>query len=272
MRQFQRRVSVRRRTTVDPNVKNLLYDHPEYYEVLYPELHDETPNMCRRIFDRYLSEIPRSILDIGCGTGRDLRSLRKTCPDCVGMDYLPQMIEYARSRSSSVTYFVGDMRTWRHDRTFDVVLCFGSVILYAISDQDVDQTLETFVAHSHHGSLLIIDMRNASAYLGRDFDASIEGDVASPEFTAHYTEEYSLNRRRQLLCRKRTWEISDGTRAQDYCEYRLFLPHEIEYRLRKKGFTVLGMYDNKELHESDLSGSTLYVVAEYEENIGKRGT
>jgi len=28
---------------MDSRVKDLLYDHPEYYEALYPEAHVETP-------------------------------------------------------------------------------------------------------------------------------------------------------------------------------------------------------------------------------------
>src|SRR5664280_219517 len=245
------------------NVQNLLYDHPEYYEVLYPEAHDETPAMCRRIFDRFLPEPRGSILDIGCGTGRDLRSLRRTCPDCVGVDFLPRMIDYARTRSKGVAFQVGDMRTLRLGRTFDAVLCFGWVLTYALTNEDVDRTLDTFVAHSHSGSLLILDMQNASAFLGDGFKPRIEGEVASAIFTARYVAEHTLDRRRQVLCRRRTWQMPNGSTAQDFCEYRLFFPQEIAHLLSRKGFTVLGMHDNRELRESDFRGPTMYAVAKY---------
>jgi SAM-dependent methyltransferase len=248
---------------MDGHVKNLLYDHPEYYEVLYPEAHDETPTMCRRIFDRFLRRPPRSILDIGCGTGRDLRSLRRTCPECVGVDFLPQMIEYARAKSSGIEFHVGDMRTLRLGRAFDVVLCFGWVLMYALTDGEIDRTLDTFVAHSHSGSLLILDVRNASALLGDGFEPRVEGEVASAIFTARYVAEHTLDRRRQALLRRRTWQMPDGSAAQDYCEYRLIFPQELAHRLGEKGFTVLGMYDNRELQESDFTGPTMYAVATY---------
>jgi len=248
---------------MDSSVKNLLYDHPEYYEVLYPEAHDETPTMCRRIFDRFLKTPPRSIFDIGCGTGRDLRSLRKTCADCVGADFLPQMVEYAKTRSDEITFLVGDMRTLRLGRTFDVVFCFGSTLMYALTNEDVDKTLDTLGAHCHEGSLLILDMRNAAALLGDGFRPRVEGAVASPIFTARYVAEHTLDRRRQILCRRRTWQMPDGSTAQDICEYRLFFPQEIAHLLSEKGFTVLGMYDNKELRETDFTGPTMYTVAKY---------
>ena len=219
--------------------------------------------MCRLAFDRFLKQPPRSILDIGCGTGRDLRSLHRTSPDCVGVDSLPQMIEYAKARSSGIDFQVGDLKTLRLGRAFDVVLCFGSAFMYALSNEDVDRTLDTFVAHCHAGSLLILDTRNASALLGDGFKARIEGDVASSIFNAHYVAEHSLDRRRQILCRRRTWQMPDGVTAQDFCEYRLFFPLEMEHLLRENGFTVLGIYDNKELRESDFTGPTMYTIAKY---------
>jgi SAM-dependent methyltransferase len=248
---------------MDSSVKNLLYDHPEYYEFLHPELQDETPSMCRRIFARYLKEPPTSILDIGCGTGRDLRSLRKTCPNCVGVDFLPQMIEYATTRSSEVGFLVGDMRTLRLGMSFDVVLCFGSTLMYALTNADIDRTVDTFAAHCHPGSLLILDTRNAAAFLGDGFTATVEGEVRSTPFCAHYVAEHTFDRRRQILIRRRTWQMENGTSAQDYCEYRLFFPKEIEHLLSSRGFRVLGVYDNKDLRETDFTGSTMYTIAEY---------
>jgi SAM-dependent methyltransferase len=254
---------LRRGERLDSRIKNLLYDHPEYYEVLYPETQDETPAMCRRMFDRFLNAPPRSILDIGCGTGRDLRSLRRTCPDCMGVDFLPRMVEYAKTRSSEIEFRAGDMRTLRLGRTFDVVVCFGSALLYALRNEDLDRTFQTFRTHCHEGSLLIIDVRNAAALLGDGFKPRIEGEVTSAIFSARYVAEHSFDRRRQLLCRKRTWRMPDGNTAEDVCKYRLLLPEELAHRLGEYGFNVLGMYDNKGLEESDFTGPTMYTVARY---------
>jgi SAM-dependent methyltransferase len=245
------------------SVKNFLYDHPEYYELLYPEARDETPAMCRRAFARFLGRAPRSILDIGCGTGRDLRSLRKSCPECVGVDCLSQMIAYARTRFDDIAFHVGDMQTLRLGRTFDALLCLGWVLMYALTDEDLDRTLDTFVAHSHAGSLLVITVRNALALLGDGFQPHVEGEVASAAFHARYVADHTLDRRRQILCRRRTWQMPDGSTAQDFCEYRLVFPHELAYRLTERGFAVLGMYDNRELQESDFTGPEMYTFARF---------
>ena len=135
--------------------------------------------------------------------------------------------------------------------------------MYALTNEDVDRTLDTFGAHCHEGSLLILDLRNASALLGEGFKPKVEGDVASSIFTAHYVAEHTLDRHRQILCRKRTWHLPDGSKTLDTCEYRLFFPQEISHLLSEKSFTVLGLYDNKELRKTDFTGPTMYVVAKY---------
>jgi hypothetical protein len=64
---------------MDPSTQNLLYRRPELYELIYPEKDEATPRMCLRMFDRYLAAPALSILDIGCGTGRDINVLSRHC-------------------------------------------------------------------------------------------------------------------------------------------------------------------------------------------------
>ena len=134
---------------MNSNVRNFLYDHPEHYEAVFPEPNEETPQMCLRMFARFLESPPSSILDIGCGTGRDLAALSRDCPDCWGVDYLETMIRYARGRHPKLHFQVGDMRTLRLQRSFDVILCMGSALMYALTNEEVDQVLHTFVLHAH---------------------------------------------------------------------------------------------------------------------------
>lgn len=241
-------------------VRNLLYRRPELYELVYPEPNEETPQMCRRMFHRYLGAFPASILDIGCGTGRDLNALSHDCIDCVGVDALSQMIQYARSRYPHIRFELGDMRRFRLNRSFDAILCMGSAFMYALTNSDVDDTLNTFVAHSRIRTLLILDITNAAACLpGGDFKQVWDLEVAVPEFTAKAKSEYTFDRRHQLLIRNRTWEIPGEAPIEDYCQYRLFFPAELEHLLEEKGFRTVGMFDNMELRESDLSKPRLYV-------------
>ena len=247
---------------MDPNVRNLLYRNPQFYELAYPEPNDETPMMCRRMFSRYLSQPPRSILDLGCGTARDLHSLSRECPDCWGVDFLPEAIGFARKQRPRLHLQAGDARHIRLGRAFDVIMSMGSAFMYAITDKDVALTLETFVAHAHPGTLLILDINNAASYLGgKHFKPTSVLRVNSPQFTATARSTYEFNRRRQTLIRRRVWSIEGQGDVEDFCEYRLFFPAELEHLLNERGFRVAGMFDNMQLQETDLCGPRLYVPA-----------
>ena len=247
---------------MDAKVRNFLYRNPQFYELAYPETNDETPMMCRRMFSRYLPKPPRSILDLGCGTARDLDSLSRECPDCWGVDYLAEVIGFAGKQRPHLNLQAGDARHVRLDRTFDVILSMGSAFMYALTDADVARTLETFVAHSHPGTLLILDINNAASYLGGEhFKPTSELRVDSPQFTAEAHSTYSFNRRRQTLARRRVWTIADHGDVEDFCEYRMFFPAELEHLLNERGFRVAGMFDNMQLQETDLCGPRLYVPA-----------
>ena len=250
---------------MSPEVRNLLYRRPELYELMYPDTDEETPKLCGRLFDRYLDEPPSSILDIGCGTGRDLAVLSRDCPDCVGIDANPEMIQYARARHAQVHFQVGDMRSVRLGRTFDAILCLGSTLMYAHTNRDVHSTLQTFEAHAHDGSLLVLDIRNAIGFLpgGCVFNERTQQEVKSAGFAAETVSVHSFDRRNQRMIRERTWSIPGEPPVEDYCEYRLFFPAELEHLLAERQFRVLGMFDNKELQETDLSGRRLYVAAIY---------
>jgi len=248
---------------MEPGVRNLLYRSPGLYELVYPEAGDETPAMCRRMFARYLPQPPASILDVGSGTGRDLASLARDGADCTGIDILPAMIEFARAVRPQLRLEVGDMRSLRLGRTFDAILCMGSALMYALADRDVRATLQTFAAHAHPGTLLVLDLNNASSWLGGGFVAESELRVDVPGFQATAQVLNRLDRRRQTLTRLRVWAIPGQGPVEDRCEYRLLFPAELEHLLADSGFRVVGMFDNKELADGDLAGPRLYVAATF---------
>jgi SAM-dependent methyltransferase len=195
------------------------------------------------------------VLDVGCGTGRNLEALTAGVDECWGVDLVETNVAYARAARPALAVVQGDMRSVRLGRTFDVVMSTGNALSYALTETDLTRTVATYAAHAHPGTLLIVDALNARAYLdGGGFRERIEGRVDTPEFAATSVAVHALDRQRRLLTRTRTWRIPGRDDVEDYAVYRLLEPDELTRLLEAGGFAVLDLFDNREFRPSRLGG------------------
>src|SRR3984893_12555010 len=231
---------------MEPAFRSLLYDRPDLYDLVFPELDQTRAEMCQEAFKRYLPLPPASLVDIGCGNGRLLASLSPSIPECWGVDLVESNIAYARSRGRAGVFHVGDMRTVRLGRTFDVAACLGNALSYMLADADLEKAITTFAIHTHPGSLLILDLLNARCYLDGDgFREHIEGRIETPELTADSVAVHSLDRTARRMRRTRTWKIAGRPDVVDDAEYRLLYPEETRGILEAGGLGVLAVFDRR---------------------------
>jgi len=118
--------------------------------------------------DLAVNEIARHIspggrvLDLGCGTGPVLCELLRQDIDCIGIDYSPDMLEFAKRRLRSQALdasrvLQGDCRrTPFSDKSFDAVICLG-VISYV---ENYEVVLEEIRRILKPGGLLLVSFRN----------------------------------------------------------------------------------------------------------------
>ncbi len=93
----------------------------------------------RWIDGHILHRRPARILDLGCGPGFYASRLAKRGHSCVGIDYSPASIEYAREQAVGqpldCTYVQGDVRTADFGVGFDLVMMvFGELNVFRPSD------------------------------------------------------------------------------------------------------------------------------------------
>jgi SAM-dependent methyltransferase len=107
----------------------------------------------------------RSVLDLGCGTGRHAVEFVEKGYGVVGVDRSPEMIAKAQVHREQlvphirerVTFEQGDIRDLRLGRQFDAVVALFHVISYQVSNDDLIAAFTTTKTHLRDNGLFIFD-------------------------------------------------------------------------------------------------------------------
>lgn len=94
----------------------------------------------------FMSKLPKSpsILDAGCGSGRDSRLLKKEGAKVVGIDISKGLLNEARKRSSEIEYMIGDITAIPFsNNTFDGVWSHASLV-HLEKIEDAEKAIHEF--------------------------------------------------------------------------------------------------------------------------------
>lgn len=274
-----------------PEHRNLLTDNPALYEARFPDPDHTAARFVDDILRAYLPAQttgrecqPHSVLDLGCGTGRDLGHLSGLGYRCVGLDQSEAMVRYARYQYQGATFEVGDLRDFSLRENVDAVICLDSSLLYCHTDRELESCLSSCRRHLRDGGLLVAEMRNGAFFLGNTelLDGPTHSSFSWQGVTWHAETALWIDHARQLLRRRRRWSASD--RSGDLVQtsaWRLLFPAELTGHLHRAGFRVRAMFDTpgpraeggwqtppeprelpRLLTATPLSGDRLHVVAE----------
>ncbi|HVK21881.1 MAG TPA: class I SAM-dependent methyltransferase [Actinokineospora sp.] len=222
---------------------NLLTDNPALYEEQFPDPDHKAARFVHDIVRRFAGG--RSLLDIGCGTGRDAGYLAGLGFRVHGVDNSTAMITHARTHHPTVGFTVGDMREFRLEETFDVITCLDSALLYCHTNADLRAFLDRCRAHANPGALLVAEMRNGAYFLGNtDLLDSVRTRTVTWQGVP-YTSDTTLwiDHAAQLLRRRREWRWPGAEPLVQHSAWRLLFPQELAMVLDLAGFDVLAMFD-----------------------------
>jgi len=149
-----------------------------------PEHYEAEAQTLRRLIDAHFGGGPaagarRSILELGAGGGHTLCHLAEDF-DCVATDLAEPMLANCRALIPGIDARVGDMRTMRLGRTFDVVLVHDAID-YMTTAEDAQAALDTVAAHLSPGGVAFI----APTYTRETF---VDGEVADDGTTTDAAE------------------------------------------------------------------------------------
>lgn len=98
----------------------------------------------------------KSLLDVGCGTGKHLEYLQEHY-QAAGLDLNASLLEVARQRCPGLTFYNEDMTSFQLPQTFDAVVCLFSSIGYVQTVDNLNKAVFSMVQHLNKGGLLLIE-------------------------------------------------------------------------------------------------------------------
>jgi SAM-dependent methyltransferase len=138
--------------------------YSRYYNLLYKDKdYAGEANFIHGLIRKHCPDA-KSILDLGCGTGRHDHLLAGKGYDVTGVDMSEEMLAAARSdlstlnsQPSTLNFIQGDIRSVRLGKTFDVVVSLFHVMSYQIGNADLRSAFATAQAHVRPGGIFIFD-------------------------------------------------------------------------------------------------------------------
>lgn len=195
---------------------------------------------------------PKSLLDLGCGTGGHSWVWASRGVETVGVDQSEAMLEQARNKAASVhaetrpVFRSGDVRSLRIGRTFDAAVMMFAVLGYQTSNANVISTLRSVRRHLRPDGLFFCDFWFGPGVLSdppgqrvkvidKPGGQVIRASTSSTDITAQTTRvDFQL------------WEINGGSvthQTRESHTMRYFFPKEIEFYLSEAGLELIKLGD-----------------------------
>ncbi len=134
-------------------------EYSEFYDIYYADKdYAAEVDFVLELASRF-GNYPKTVLDMGCGTGRHLVEFVKYGLKCDGFDLSTEMLIQARERlmSMDVTLSEGNLTDFRNEKQYDLVVSLFAVMGYLIDNEDFLSGLRTARKHLKPSGLFIFD-------------------------------------------------------------------------------------------------------------------
>jgi SAM-dependent methyltransferase len=131
----------------------------EYYDLIYDQFREygKDVEQIARLIGRFAPGA-RTVLDVGCGTGRHAQGLiRDHGYEVDGLDLEPGFVEIAQKRCPEGRFLVADMGDFDLDREYDAVLCLFSSIGYVRTRARLASAARCFARHLAPDGISIVE-------------------------------------------------------------------------------------------------------------------
>ena len=221
--------------------------YSQYYDLLYRDKDyrgeaDYVTSLARKFHPS-----AKSLLDLGCGTGKHASLFQQAGYAVEGVDMSSTMLAQARQQFPALAFHQGDARHVRLSKTFDVVTSLFHVASYQTSDADFSDYLATVRTHMAPDGIFIFDFWYGPGVeadppvvrVKRLADDKIKV-IRIAEPTVH-ADRHVVDVHYEVLVRPQ-----DSDRVQEIVEdhaMRYFFKDELTTTLHARGLRILALLD-----------------------------
>ncbi|HMK49640.1 MAG TPA: methyltransferase domain-containing protein [Thermodesulfovibrionales bacterium] len=203
---------------------------------------------------------PRSILDLGCGTGGHALILAQRGYRVTGIDRSSPMLEIARSKAKGkgAEFIKGDITKLRLNRKFDAVISMFAVMGYQTANDSFAAVCKLARRSLSPGGLFMFDCWHGPAVLlDRPTPRIKEIDSGKDEKIIRYTLPEMDVMNHIVNVNFRVWRVKRNSFKEnaEVHPMRFFFPQEVIYFLEVAGFDKVRLYPffeiDRELTDKD---------------------
>ncbi len=228
------------------SVFNNLY--AEHYDDFYKQKNYSSEcDLIEQAASCFLSEKPKSLLDIGCGTGGHTIELASRGYQLTGIDLSQCMLDIAQAKAERGQYAYkplfrqGDIRNFNTGQCYDAAIMMFAVVGYLTDNKDVLSGLRNIRKHLKTGAMLVCDFwYGVSVLTERPTDRIRVIELADKQIlrtastcldSTSHTAEVQI----------RVWSMAGNTiigTTDETHRMRYFFAREFEFYLEQAGFEL----------------------------------
>ena len=245
---------------VDGSVHRIWYEEPELWAQEQDSRVAEEGAFLDEVFQEHNL---RSVLDAGCGAGSHCNYLQQRGYVVSGFDLNEKLVSFAKKHYPKIHFFVANQTTYSIKEPVDAIYSLCTVLSYAITNEEVFQTLKNHYNSLKEGGLLVISTFNPIVFIDKVTYLHEKKD-ATNALGYYAIRKYSVDESRQLSIDEATFydEKTGNIISSDKSLKRMLFPQEIKFFLEQAGFKVLSMNSGFDKNHTILDGHYMTIIAQ----------